>query len=81
MFTVKTAIRLVASSDHPIQQYEALHLSRERYALENGLWVKRAYPKPKQHETVFEISGSVEDDGLIEHILHEIECGRMAEPC
>jgi hypothetical protein len=55
MITLQTAIREIVTSDIPLQHYEALHLTGERFKLEKGVWVRRTFLLPREMELVFEV--------------------------
>lgn len=41
-YTLDTAIREILRPTHTMQGYEGTHLTRLRFRLENGVWVRRS---------------------------------------
>jgi len=55
--TLQTAIREILTTDKPLQHYEALHLTSERFRLEKGVWVRRTGFESKVFEIIWEVPG------------------------
>ncbi len=76
-YTIETAIRQIARPAHAMQHYERLHLTRERFRLENGIWVRRHHLEPQEYPTVFNVSGKLDD---ADRLLMLIEAGIEPPP-
>jgi hypothetical protein len=77
--TLQTAIRQIATASHELQQYERLHLTRERFRLEKGVWVRRTYFEPKHYDLVFDLTGKL-DEAAAERLLQRMEDGLEPPP-
>jgi hypothetical protein len=63
-FILSTALREIVTLDHTAQTFEATHLTRERFRLENGIWIRRIHFESLAFSDLFQLPKAMRIKGI-----------------